>query len=46
MEEFRVRHHYKNDLESFLIAEAEILGDILAKAIETNSIILTEEKQA
>lgn len=46
MEEFTVRHHYKIDLESFLTAEAEILGDVLAKAIETNSILITEEKQA
>lgn len=46
MEEFTVRHHFKIDLESFLAAEAEILGDVLVKAIESDSIKLTEEKQA
>lgn len=46
MENFIIRHHYKNDLESFLKKEAEILGEILAKALENNELIITEDKQA
>lgn len=44
MEDFIIRHHYKNDLESFLKAEAEILGELLAQAAENNELSLTADK--
>ena len=46
MEDFTVVHHFKNDLESFLAAEAEILGEILAEALEDGELNLTTDDQA
>lgn len=45
MEEFKIIHHYKTNLEDFLKAEAQIIGELLAEALESEEII-TKDNQA